>query len=228
MNKKLNSIVFLSLFAISGFASARTTFNNGGLGCGTIVSLRESIQRPLPSELADAYGGPKGTGGSVFQVLSGIKGVGFLAAAAAEVVANAGVAAVSSKIEAGEKVKEVETERYRDVKAVEFRFDDGMVINIPVMVVSGMRYKVGVRLNAMVTERYKTFALGNNALFAAAPDIGDSDYNEVCHIDNPILRKDILTSVGNIIKEPLIVNPNERRLTAPSVEAESIPAASGV
>lgn len=218
MKLKLSTVIFLSACVVSNFANAKTPFNNGGLGCGTIVSLRESIQRPLPSELADAYGGPKGTGGTVFQVLSGIKGVGFLAAAAAEVVSNAGVSAVSSKINADDKAREIETEKYRDVEAVQFLFDDGTEINIPVMVVSGMRYKVGVRLNAMVSEKYKNIALGNNALFAAAPDVGDSDYKKVCRIDNENLRKDVLNGVKNIINESLIVNPWERRVIASPVE----------
>lgn len=218
MKLKLSTAIFLSSCIVSTFASANSPWNIGGLGCGTIVSLRESIQRPLPSELADAYGGPKGTGGTVFQVLSGIRGVGFLAAAAAEVVANAGVAAVSSKINADDKAKEVVAEKYRDVEAVQFLFDDGTEINIPVMVVSGMRYKVGVRLKAMVSNRYKNIMLGNNVMFSGVPAVGDSDYKDGCRIDNEDLRKDILFSVKNIINESLIVNPSERRVIASPVE----------
>ena len=175
--------------------------------------MRESIQEPLHTEMADDYGGPKRSGGSVFLLASYIPGVGILAAAGADIVADAGIAAVSKKINAEAKAKEIEYQKFSDVKAVQFRFDDGLEINVPVMVVSGMRYKIGTRLNAMVSPRYNNLALGINALFGAMPEVGDSDYNKYCRIDNAEFRKNVLDNAKNMVNEALIVNPAERRVT---------------
>lgn len=213
-----SKLVFSTLLLASVFASqaqAKTIFNDGGLGCGTIVSLRESIQEPFPSELSDAYGGSvRTTGSSVIQVLTQVPGVGIVGALVGDAVASFVVMPViNDSNEATAKKRFAETQAYENVRAVEFRFDDGRVINIPVMVVSGMRYKVGARLNAMVSPTYKTIALGNNILFASVPDIGDSDYNVACRIDNPEERSALLESVKNAVDESRIVDPSERRVS---------------
>jgi hypothetical protein len=207
----LACLIFASLFAAQ--ANSKSITNNGGLGCGTIISLRESTQKPLPSELADEYGAPRTSGGVVLQILSNIPGIGIAAAVAGEVVASAGISAVSSSLQEADRAKQAETATYKDVMAVEFRFDDNEVINIPVYVVSGMRYKVGARLNAMISPRYGNLALAANVLFAGMPDVGDSDYNPACRIDDPETRKVALEPLKSLVNEAHIVKPSERRLT---------------
>ncbi len=188
--------------------------NAGGLGCGTIVSMRESTQKPLSSDMADSYGGASTSGGSVFQVLNQLPGVGFLAAAAGEMVADVVVSSVSSSVKAADKEKQIAKNKYKDVQAVEFRFDDGEVINIPMMVVSGMLYKTGKRLNAMVSPTYGNLNLGIGVMFMSTPSVGDSDYKEACRIDDPEVRKVLLESVRNAVDESQIVEPSERRVVA--------------
>lgn len=187
-------------------------FNNGGLGCGKIVSLRESTQMPLPSELQDEYGAPRTSGGVILQLLSYVPGVNVASAIAGEVVGGAAISTVSSSLQDAERAKQAASATYKDVMAVEFRFDDGVVINIPVYVVSGMRYKVGARLNAMVSPKYGSVALGANILFAGIPDVGDSDYNAACRIDNAQVRAAALEPLKNLVDEARIVNAKERRV----------------
>jgi len=210
-------LLLASLFAAQ--ANAKSITNNGGLGCGMIISLRESTQKPLPSEMAEQYGGPRTSGGVVLQILSNIPGIGIAAAVAGEVVASAGISAVSSSLQDADRAKQAETATYKDVMAVEFRFDDNEVINIPVYVVSGMRYKVGARLNAMISPRYGNLALAANVLFAGMPDVGDSDYNLACRIDDPEARKVALEPLKSLVNESQIVKPSERRLTDPPAKS---------
>jgi hypothetical protein len=192
--------------------AAKPIFNNGGLGCGKIVSLRESTQMPLPSELQDEYGAPRTSGGVILQLLSYVPGVNVASAIAGEVVGGAAISTVSSSLQDAERAKQAASATYKDVMAVEFRFDDGVVINIPVYVVSGMRYKVGARLNAMVSPKYGSVALGANILFAGIPDVGDSDYNAACRIDNAQVRAAALEPLKNLVDEARIVNAKERRV----------------
>lgn len=200
--------------------AAKPIFNNGGLGCGTIVSLRESTQMPLPSELRDGYDAPRTSGGLILQLLSYVPGVNVASAIAGEVVGGAAISAASSSLQDAEKAKQDASKTYEDVMAVEFRFDDGVVINIPVYVVSGMRYKVGARLNAMVSPKYGSVALGNNILFAGMPDVGDSDYNVACCIDDAQARLAALEPLKSMVDETRIVNAKERRVSAaPSPKA---------
>lgn len=194
--------------------AAKPIFNDGGLGCGTIVSLRESTQLPLPSELQDEYGAPRTSGGEVLQVLGYVPGVSVVAALAGELVAGAAISTISSNMQDAERAKQVASATYKDVMAVEFRFDDGLVVNIPVYVVSGMRYKVGARLNAMVSPKYGSVALGANILFAGIPDVGDSDYNVACRIDDARAREAALEPLKSLVDEARIVNSKERRLAA--------------
>ncbi|OQW87672.1 MAG: hypothetical protein BWK72_12215 [Rhodoferax ferrireducens] len=210
------NVAFLLLTSLLTIpVEAKSIFNNGGLGCGTIVSLRESTQKPLPSELADEYGAPKTSGGVVLQILSNMPGVGVVAAVAGETIASAAISTVSANLQEADRVKQAETATYKDVMAVEFRFDDGEIINIPVYVVSGMRYKVGTRLNAMISPRYGNLALGANGLFASMPEVGDSDYSPACRVDDPETRKAALESIKNLVNESQIVNPSERREANP-------------
>ena len=192
--------------------AAKPIFNNGGLGCGKIVSLRESTQMPLPSELQDEYGAPRTSGGVILQLLSYVPGVNVASAIAGEVVGGAAISTVSSSLQDAEKAKQAASATYKDVMAVEFRFDDGVVVNIPVYVVSGMRYKVGARLNAMVSPKYGSVALGADILFAGIPDVGDSDYNAACRIDNAQVRAAALEPLKNLVDEARIVNAKERRV----------------
>ena len=208
----------LTLLLVSGVLAqesvAGVPLNAGGLGCGTIVSMRESTQKPISSDMTDSYGGASSTGGSVFQVLNQLPGVGFLAAAAGEMVADVVVSSVSSKVNAADKEKQIAKNKYKDIQAVEFRFDDGEVINIPMMVVSGMLYKNGKRLNAMVSPTYGNLNLGIGVMFTSTPSVGDSDYKEVCRIDDPEARKALLEPVRNAVDESQIVEPSERRVAA--------------
>lgn len=218
---------FLLLLLASALASqafaAKPIFNNGGLGCGKIVSLRESTQMPLPSELQDEYGAPRTSGGLVLQLLSYVPGVGSITAVAGEIAAGAAISAVSSSMQDVERAKQAASATYKDVMAVEFRFDDGLVVNIPVYVVSGMRYKVGARLNAMVSPKYGSVALGANILFAGMPDVGDSDYNVECRIDNAEARKAALEPLKSLVDEARIANAKERRFAAaPAPKLEDV------
>ena len=214
----------LTLLLVSGVLAQESVAgvhpNSGGLGCGTIVSMRESTQKPISSDLTDSYGGASSTGGSVFQVLSQLPGVGFFAAAAGDMVADVVVSSVSSSVRAADKDKQIASKKYKDVQAVEFRFDDGEVINIPMMVVSGMLYKTGRRLNAMVSPTYGNLNLGIGVMFTSTPSVGDSDYKEVCRIDSPEARKALLESVRNAVDESQIVEPGERRLAATTAVAQ--------
>lgn len=87
------TVLLACLLAGPAFA---VNHNHGGLGCGTIVSLRESTQEPVPSEVQDGYRGPRRSGGTFFQILSGIPGVGVVAAVAGEVVADVAISAISA------------------------------------------------------------------------------------------------------------------------------------
>lgn len=206
---KFKSMMWLaSLLAGPAFA---VNFAHGGLGCGTIVSLRESTQMPVPSELQDEYNAPRRSGGVFLQILSNIPGVGVLAAVAGEKIADASISAISANALAEQKAEEERTQKYDNVQAVEFRFDDGVVINMPVYVVSGMRYKVGARLNAMISPKYDTVALGLNPLFGGVPDVGDADYNVDCRIDDAQARAAALEPLKNLVDERQIVDPKERR-----------------
>lgn len=227
MKFKVTILVLASLISIQTNAAV-PIFNKGGLGCGTIVSMRESTQRPLASELADEYGAPRTSGGTVGQILSYVPGVGLLGAVVGEVVASVALEAASSNLQAADRAKQESKATYKDVRAVEFKFDDGEVVNIPVYVVSGMRYKAGARLNAMVSPKYGQFALGANVLFASVPDIGDKDYNQGCQIDNAEARKAILDSVKTLVDESRIAKASERRVVvaaaviAPVVVTEAV------
>ena len=206
-------VVAFSLMA--GHAQA-VKFNQGGLGCGTIISMRESTQKPISSELKDEYNSPRSSGGVFLQILSGIPGVGLTTAVAGEVVANTVISNTSARMQAADQVRQEAEEKYDDVQAIEFRFDDGLVINVPVYVVSGMRYKVGARLNAMISPRYGTPALGANVLFAGMPDPGDGDYEPACRIDGPQARKAALAPLQHMVDEQRIVDPKERRSSPPA------------
>ena len=192
--------------------AAKPIYNNGGLGCGKIASLRESTQMPLPSELQDEYGAPRTSGGVILQLLSYVPGVNVASAIAGEVVGGAAISTASSSLQDAEKAKQAASATYKDVMAVEFRFDDGVVVNIPVYVVSGMRYKVGARLNAMMSPKYGSVALGANILFAGMPDVGDSDYNVACRIDDAQAREKALEPLKSLVDEARIVNAKERRV----------------
>lgn len=213
MKSKLSLLLlFLANFATSSVYAKPPPFNAGGLGCGTIVSLRESTQKPFLSEAADVYTDqrPDGTDSLITRLLSPFVGVG--AALVADVAATSAMSSNAEKRMQAEKEKEAATHIYKDVMAVEFRFDDGQTINIPMIVVSGMRYKVGARLNAMESPKYGHLALGINVLFAGIPTIGDSDYDAFCRIDDPERRMAVLESVNGAVDESRIVDPKLRRV----------------
>lgn len=212
MNKNLS--LLLCALLLSSQAIAKPVTNRGGLGCGKIISLRETTQQSLPTELRDGYGGSRTSGGQIGQVLNAIPGVGIVGAVVGDLVGGAIVSAVSSNLNEADRNKQIETATFKNVQAIEFQFDDGEVINIPIYVVSGMRYKVGTRLNAMVSPKYGNIALGQNVLFGAIPEIGDADYNLACRIDDAEARKVVLESAKNLIDESRIVDPQIRRLVA--------------
>lgn len=209
------AVPILACVVATQVMAAKPIFNTGGLGCGTIVSLRESTQMPLPSELQDEYGAPRTSGGVVLQLLSYVPGISRVAAVAGELAAGAAISTVSSSMQDAERAKQAASATYKDVMAVEFRFDDGLVVNIPVYVVSGMRYKVGARLNAMVSPKYGSVALGANILFAGMPNVGDSDYNVACRIDDAQARAAALEPLRSLVDEARIVKPNEQHMPAP-------------
>lgn len=221
MNLKIKIAVSVLASALGTQAfAAKHIFNNGGLGCGKIISMRESTQMPMPSELRDEYGGVvrNSQGGVVLQLLGYVPGLGVAATVASSIAINTGINAVQSSIKEEESAKEAASATYKNVSAVEFRFDDGTEINIPVYVVSGMRYKVGARLNAMVSPKYGSVALGANILFAGMPDVGDSDYNDACRIDNGDARASFLAPLRSLVNESRIVNSKERRLAVSPFE----------
>jgi hypothetical protein len=208
------SLVFFCTLLTTNANAARFVFNNGGLGCGTIVSMRETTQESLPSELRSEYGGARTSGGQVGQIISNVPGIGILGAVAGEVIGSVMISSVSTAMNEADRKKQIETATFKNVQAIEFLFDDGEIINIPVYVVSGMRYKVGTRLNAMISPGYGNIALGANALFAAMPEKGDSDYDKKCRVDDESLRHVTFNSLRDLIDESRIVNVNERRLNA--------------
>lgn len=197
--------------------AAKPIFNNGGLGCGEIVSLRESTQKPIQSEVRDEFDVPRSGGNLFLQVLSIVPGVSAAAAIASDVTANAAISVVGSNAHNAEKAKQEESAKYKDVMAVEFRFDDGEVINIPVFVANVMRYKVGARLNAMISPKYGQPVLGTNPMFAGVPKVGDSDYNVACRIDDAQAREKALEPLKSLVDEDRIVNAKERRPAATSL-----------
>ena len=228
MKKFSVKLVFFYLAGASAtFAYAeKFVMNDGGLGCGAIISMRESTQQPISSELRDAYGSQKTSGGGLGQVLYAIPGVGIIGAAVGQVVGAALVNSVSSNSQdSGQKKADVVD--FKNVMAIEFRFDDGSTVNVPALVIQGMRYNVGTRLNAMVSPRYGSFALGAHPLFGAAPDVGDSNYNKMCRIDDPEARKTILESVKNMVDESRIVKPSERRMISTPAVAIVVGVAAG-
>jgi hypothetical protein len=209
MKIKFSLMLLASCFTLQ--ANAVIAFNHGGLGCGTIVPMRESTQKPISSELADEYNVPRIGGGFFGPIFGFIPGVGLSTAVAGDVVVSAVANTISSSLKEADMAKQAETAKYKDVQAIEFKFDDGEVVNIPVYVVSGMRYKVGGRLNAMISPKYGNIALGANVFFASVPDVGDKDYKPGCRIDNVEVRRAALEDARTMVDESWIVNPSERR-----------------
>ena len=186
--------------------------------------MRESTQKPLPTEIADPYSEVNyGTDGTVASVLNS-QGFLRMTAFAVDVLANVARGNIEASSKNTEKAQEIATAKYRNVKAVEFRFDDGEVVNFPMMIVSGMRYKVGLRTNAMISKKYGNFAIGTNGFFANIPDLGDKDYLPKCRIDDPVARKAELDKVRYLIDEAQIVDPEERRPQPMVVKVEEVAA----
>jgi hypothetical protein len=210
MKFKVTILVLASSISIQANASG-PIYNKGGLGCGTIVSMRDSTQKPISSELADDYNAPRSSGGFFGQILANIPGVGLLAAAVGDAVADAVVHSVSSSLKEADMAKQAEVAKFKDFKAVEFKFDDGEVVNIPVYVVSGMLYKAGRRLNAMSSPKYGNLTLGLGVMFSSEAELGGSDYSTFCRIDNVEARTAALAPFRNLVDESQIVNASERR-----------------
>jgi hypothetical protein len=209
------SLTVCCLFVCSAFAETLTSTppvkpEITKLGCGFIVSLRESTQKPVGGRTPT----PRTSGGVVGQILSGVPGVGIAGAVVGDLIGGAVISTVSSNLQDADKAKQIQAELFENVQAVEFQFDDGEVINLPLYVVSGMRYKTGVRLRAYSSTRFGTVSLTENSLFGAPPSVGESDYEIKCRIDNPESRKLALASAKNLIDESRIVNVNERRMNS--------------
>jgi outer membrane lipoprotein SlyB len=210
MKFKVTFLVLASIFSLQAQAY-ENAYNKGGLGCGTIVSMRESTQKPIPSEIADESNVPRSSGGIFGQILANIPGVGILAAAAGDAVAGAVVGSAISRSNDADMAKQAEAGKYKNVQAIEFKFDDGEVVNIPVFVRSGLLYQVGKRLNAMVSPKYGSLTIGIGELFSSKAEIGDSNYNTFCRIDNAEARKAALAPFKNLVDESRIANASERR-----------------
>ena len=176
--------------------------------------MRETTQKPVQSEMLDSFNGERSSNGMLASLFSIIPGVGILAAVTGDLVATAAISSASQNAHDADQAKQAEASTYKEVQAVEFKFDDGEVINIPVYVASGMLYKVGRRLNAMVSPKYGTVALGRGVLFWSVPTVGESDYDLHCRIDNAEDRKTLLNSTVGLVDEARIVNAKERRLAA--------------
>jgi hypothetical protein len=151
------------------------------LGCGTLVSIRPVNQKPFQNIRNSQVVELRLPGATVIQILSNVPGASMVGTVAAAVVSDSIATSVVESANREAEAQQEATQNYKGVFAVEFKFDDGRTVKLPMMVVSGMRYKPGVRLYA-----YRNVTLngilqvGENALFMGLPDVGDSNYAARC------------------------------------------------
>jgi hypothetical protein len=151
--KVVNPFAIVALFSLSCVASAGTILFNKdeAVGCGIVQKIRALNQQPIFDEGAMPVwkannGHLLNSGGSLFQLLQIIPGVGFVAAGVTEVAVDAAVNSgksekLATKLKASElelKVKPDANGIYRDVEAVTFKMQNGLVINLPLQKNMGM------------------------------------------------------------------------------------------
>lgn len=205
------------------FDFANPEFVATRIGCGEIISLRESTQKPLPNDIVAAFypettrsaPSSSSTGGQVFQVLGAVPGVGFAARAAADIAVGAVAANARDRSQAETKQREETTQRYEDVMAVEVRLDSGEVINIPATVISGTRMRVGRRVMAYHRKESDSVQLSFPLLFGGvlnAADKDDADYQARCSRNlDPAVATAVLERARTMVDESMIKNAALRR-----------------
>ena len=205
------------------FDFANPEFVATRIGCGEIISLRDSTQKPLPNDIVAAFypettrtaRNSISTGGAVFQVLDIVPGLGIGTKMAADVVVGSLAAGARDRSQAETRQREEATQSYEDVMAVEVRLDSGEVINIPATVISGTRMRVGRRVMAYHRKESDSVQLSFPLLFggvlnAAAKD--DADYQVRCSRNlDPAVATAVLERARTMVDESKIKDPSLRR-----------------
>ncbi len=197
----MKKLLLLVCLAACGWAYAEEDYDSAKdrMGCGTVVSLRPLNQRPLMSSRYVASGG--GTSGIAGQLAGGgVIGWG------AALVLDLGVSLWQSEARHRAVEEQHRTKKYEDVMAVQFRFDDGRVVNLPMVVFSGMRYREGVRLKAYYSHLHGNLQLGYNALFdsVALPD--EPGYLDACsNMLSPEQTNSLLEASAYLVDETKII-----------------------
>lgn len=178
------------------------------LGCGTLVSIRPVNQKPFPNIRNSKVVESRSPGSTVIQVLSQLPGASVVGTVAAAVLSDTVAASIGESANSAAEAQQEATQNYTDVSAVAFKFDNGRTVKLPMIVVSGMRYKPGVRLYAYrnVTQN-GILQLGENALFLGIPDVGDSNYPEKCSSQvAPEVVDATITAFSDRVDESKIIN----------------------
>ena len=174
------------------------------IGCGTILSVRDVNQKPVP----DSRFIPRGieTGQGVVAGILEIFGFGLVASIAGEIgtVLIAGEAKKAS--EEKDLANQEETKNYKHVIAMKFKFDDDREVNIPKYRLVGSRYMEGARLVAYYPESQKVIQFSINPHFANIPKLGEEGYAEKC---SNLLPQDVtneaIAASANLVDETKIL-----------------------
>lgn len=151
--KVVNLFVIVALFSLSCVASAGTFLfkKNEAVGCGVVQKIQPLNQQPIfdegamPKWMAN-NGHLVNSSGQLFQMLQIFPGLGLVASGLAEVAVDAAINSgksekLATKMKAGEidlKVKPDANGNYKDVEAVTFKMQNGLVINLPLQKNMGM------------------------------------------------------------------------------------------
>ena len=172
-------VVVLSLISVSVYAE-KTDFDKkiDRIGCGTVLSVKDVNQKPVPDSRFIPRGIDSGQG-----VVAGIFGI-FGFGVVASVVGEIGTVLIAGEAKKASEEKDLanqeETKTYKHVIAMKFKFDDDREVNIPMYRLSGSRYMEGARLVAYYPESQKVIQFSINPHFANIPKIGDVEYAEKC------------------------------------------------
>ena len=100
----------------------------------------------------------------------------------------------------------IKAAEFKDVYAVKFKFDDGREIYIPMYVMSGMRYKEGVRVKAYMARALDNIQLGYNPVFGTPPLKGEDGYEAHCAMRaEPEFAELLIVKSANLVDESKLV-----------------------